>query len=73
MNARKAIELKFADGIIEEEKKTQENAAYSFSSKQVAENLINKISAKLKPETKEPVKTGRLVNTLKTELYKIKI
>lgn len=46
MNAKKAIELGFADGMLEDAKKTDVTVpAYAFSGREVAENLICKIAA----------------------------
>ena len=83
MNANKAVELGFADGILEDEK-TAEVAipAYAFSRKTVQAALMNKISAKVKPVQKddapaaEPEKPsepmGRSVDELKKRLNTIK-
>ena len=47
MNARKAIELGFADGMLTDEKKTvTDAAAFAFSSKAVERALLNKLAAK---------------------------
>ena len=74
MNANKAIELGFADGVLTDEKKTAiPTEAYAFSGKEVSENLLNKISAKAKMSEKpkdEP--TGRSVDMLKAQLHTIK-
>lgn len=67
MNSNKAIELGFADGILE---KTETQAvpedAYMFGAKEFEAKLVNKIS---KPMD-EP--KGRDIKTLKNELVKIK-
>ena len=67
MNARKAMELGFADGLLEDEKSPAEPEAYSFSSNAVEKALLNKISAKAekKPE-------GRCVADLRANLMTIK-
>ena len=73
MNAVKAVELGFADGLLQDEKTAVETEAYSFSSNAVEKALINKISAKAKlpePEIKKP--TGRSVTDLKANLMSIK-
>ena len=73
MNANKAIELKFADGIIEDEKKrTPSIPAYAFSRKTIATNLMNKLKEKeaVAIATKP---TGRSVDELKLSLYKNQI
>ena len=62
MNAKKAIELGFADEILTDEKlATAEVPAFAFSSKAVEAALMNKITAKAKPvvkaETKPKAKT----------------
>ena len=46
MNANKAVELGFADGVLEDEKTAAEIPAYAFSRKSVQAALMNKISAK---------------------------
>lgn len=71
MNANKAIELGFADGLIEDEKESLMLApAYAFSTHEFASNLLNKIADKNKvvPTPKE----GRKVSELKNELKTIK-
>ena len=55
MNAKKAIELGFADGLLTGEKHETEIEAYAFSGSSVEKALLNKISAKAKlpmPERK---------------------
>ena len=69
MNANKAIELGFADGILEDEKKTVTAVpAYAFSGKEVAQNLLCKIAEKQKPV--KPA--GRNIEALRRELNTIK-
>lgn len=65
MNAKKAVEMGFADGIIEDEKKTA-ISAFAFSRNTVNRNLINKLSDK----AKDTQKIGRSVDELKISLYK---
>ena len=67
MNAKKAMELGFADGLLQDEKSAADVEAYSFSSNSVEKALINRISAKAekKPE-------GRCVADLKANLLSIK-
>ena len=67
MNAKKAMELGFADGLLQDEKSAADVEAYSFSSNSVEKALINRISAKAekKPE-------GRCVADLKANLRSIK-
>lgn len=87
MNANKAVELGFADGILEDEKAVEITIpAYAFSRKTVQAALMNKISAKVKPVQKadipapaqtdtpaEPEEaTGRSVDELKARLNAIK-
>ena len=69
MNANKAIELKFADEILEDDKKKSSDVSFAFSAHEFATNLLNKIASK---ESTEPIKTGRKVSELKNELAKIK-
>lgn len=71
MNAKKAIELGFADAILTDEKRMATDDAYAFSSKAVEKALINRISAKAQPSPRnEP--HGRSVDELKARLKTIK-
>lgn len=56
MNAKKAIELGFADDILTDEKTVADVPAFAFSSKAVETALINKITAKAKPVVKDEPK-----------------
>ena len=67
MNAKRAVELGFADGILTDEKHSADAGGYAFSASQVERALINKISGRNKPE---PKPAGRSVQELKAELYK---
>lgn len=71
MNAKKAIELGFADDILTDEKLTAEVPAYAFSGKAAEAALLNKLTAKTAPP-KEPTapeeKPGRSVNELMERL-----
>lgn len=69
MNAKKAIEMGFADGILTDEKKVQtEESSFAFSQKQVNNVLLNKIATKSKPN--EP--SGRSFDVLMDRLNLIK-
>lgn len=58
MNANKAVELGFADGVLEDEKlKDVTVPAYAFSRKNMQAELMNKISAKAKKTTPVVEKT----------------
>jgi ATP-dependent Clp protease protease subunit len=69
MNAQKAVELGFADGILTDEKHSTDTEGYAFSASAVERALINKISVKAKAEP-EPKPAGRSVQELKAALYK---
>lgn len=69
MNAGKAVELGFADGILADEKHSTDTEGYAFSASAVERALINKISVKAKAEPDQKP-TGRSVQELKAELYK---
>ena len=71
MNAKKAIELGFADEILTDEKRAVPTEAYAFTGKTIAKALINKISAKAKPK-QESKPIGRSVDELKARLHTIK-
>lgn len=65
MNAKKAIELGFADGLLEDNKNTEDDEGYMFSASAVERTLINKIT------NKNPINNmGRNVDKLKSQLYK---
>lgn len=65
MNAKKAIELGFADGLLEDNKNTEDDEGYMFSASAVERTLINKINQK------NPINNvGRNVDKLKSKLYK---
>ena len=68
MNAGKALELNFIDGIMEDEKKMQVHP-FEFSESVTENRLVNKITAKM-PQKKETVISGRSVDELKSALYK---
>ena len=68
MNAKKCVELGFADALIEDSKLIADNEAYSFSASMAERVLINKITEKMKPT--EEVKSGRSVDDLRASLYK---
>lgn len=66
MNANKALELGFADGILTDERKSAPTEdSFEFSVSAVERTLINKLSAKTE---KKP--QGRSVSELKASLYK---
>ena len=68
MNAKKAIELHFADGILEDSKKETPVEAYAFASREFDMQLVNKIASK----TRKEVRTGRSISELKNKLKTIK-
>ena len=72
MNANKAIELKFIDGVLEDEKKTVVLPAYAFSSREFANTLLNKIAMKDKVDTATTLKEGRNVSELKNSINTLK-
>lgn len=67
MNAKKAIELGFADGMLGNENNTL-TESYAFSTHECANNLLNKIN-RVEPTT---IKEGRSVDALKIQLNTIK-
>ena len=67
MNAKKAIELGFADDLLTDEKLTAESEAYAFSVNAVEKALINSISRKAEKKT-----AGRSVDELRQRLNTIK-
>jgi len=65
LNANKAIELGFADGVLEDEKKRvqTEDITYAFGRRAVTNALLNKLYPK-----KPPAKTGTPVESLEKRL-----
>jgi ATP-dependent Clp protease protease subunit len=79
MNANKAIELGFADGIIEKDDAQNAipiNDSVMFSQKAVSNALMNKLSAKYKPPAEKQaeiqVPTGHSVDTIMERLENIR-
>lgn len=73
INAKKAIELGFADGMLESEKTATE--AYMFSERETDNALWNKLTAQVVAKnatTEAPAPVGRKISELKNELGKIK-
>ena len=72
MNAKKAIELGFADGELVDEKKVADNAAFSFSGKQAEKALLNKLEEKFKNEMFKPASEGARIGDLEKRLSLLK-
>lgn len=76
MNAYKAIELGFADGILEDDKRTAaEMPAYAFSGRETETRLLNKLEAHFRPKTAEPERpaiAGTPIDELEKRLNLIK-
>lgn len=79
MNARRAIELGFADGMLGGDGIIDDAPAYEFSGKTAETSLINKINKKARhekppdePNTNEPVSRGRSVDVLMERLSLLK-
>ena len=70
MNVNKAIELGFANGILEDNKKSTARDAYSFSTKHAQVALVNKITDKYRPQAEQ--KTGTHLLELEKRLHLIK-
>ena len=68
MNAKKAIELKFADGLLEDGPTDAPIEAYAFASREFDKALVNKIASKARKE----VNVGRNIKELKNSLKTIK-
>lgn len=72
MNAKKAIELGFADGELVDEKKVAVDAAFSFSGKQAEKALLNKLEEKFKNEMFKPASEGARIGDLEKRLSLLK-
>lgn len=68
MNANKAIELGFADGILEDNKKVAPTKAYAFASREFEQKLLNKMAVKEETTSQK----GRSVEELKNKLVTLK-
>ena len=66
MNASKAIELGFADALLENKKTANIMESYVFSQRKVDAALLNKMTAKTIDKANQP--TGRNVDELKNQL-----
>lgn len=67
MNANKAIELGFADGVLEDSKRHQATPTYAFSRRAVTNSLLDKVKTKEQPQPKsEP--QGALAESLQKRL-----
>jgi ATP-dependent Clp protease protease subunit len=51
LSANKAVELGFADGVLEDAKRAKPAGAYAFSRWAVTNSLLDKVRAKIKPNT----------------------
>lgn len=78
MNANKAIELGFADGMLMNDQRYTIDSAYAFSGKAVDAALVNKLRAKAEPAekttltAKAEVPEGRCVDELMQRLNLLK-
>ena len=71
MNAKKAIELHFADGMLSEPAASPaDEAAYAFSGKMAEHELFNRITEEIRQEA--PARHGRSVDELMGRLNLIK-
>jgi ATP-dependent Clp protease protease subunit len=64
LNANKAIELGFADGILEDEKKRVAAETYAFSRRAVTNSLLDKV----RPKQAKQLKNGTPVESLEKRL-----
>ena len=67
MNANKAIELGFADGVLEDSKRHQATPTYAFSRRAVTNSLLDKVKTKEQPKP-EPEPQGVLAESLQMRL-----
>lgn len=71
MNAKKAVELGFADALLEDAKRAVNVEAYSFSTTSIENAIMNKIAAKVKAKAAEKPE-GRSVDELMERLNLLK-
>jgi len=74
LNAKKAIELGFADGILEDEKKRvhKDDVTYAFSRRAVTNSLLDKLKIVRQPQTEKAANTGVRADDLYKRLDLIK-
>lgn len=72
MNSNKAIELGFADGVLEDNKKDNKDTSYAFSGKNIETVLLNKLTNKYKSTKKEQVEDETSIDILEKRLQLIK-
>ncbi len=74
LNAKKAIELGFADGILEDEKKRvhKDDVTYAFSRRAVTNSLLDKLKIVRQPQTEKAANTGVRADDLYKRLNLIK-
>ena len=73
MNAKKAVELGFCDGILEDKKKQTENhEPFAFSDKAIEKAIVAKMMATISPKPNPKPKTGRSVDELMERLNLLK-
>ena len=71
MNAKKAVELGFADDLMEDSKRIADVTAYSFSTTTIEKAIMNKIAAKVKARAADKPE-GRSVDELLERLNLMK-
>ncbi len=71
MNAKKAVELGFADALLEDAKRAVNVEAYSFSTTSIENAIMNKIAAKVKAKAADKPE-GRSVDELMERLNLLK-
>ena len=71
MNAKKAVELGFADALLEDAKRALNVEAYSFSTTSIENAIMNKIAAKVKAKAADKPE-GRSVDELMERLNLLK-
>ena len=71
MNAKKAVDLGFADALLEDTKRTVNVEAYSFSTTSIENAIMNKIAAKVKAKAADKPE-GRSVDELMERLNLLK-
>ena len=67
MNANKAIELGFAEGVLEDSKRHQATPTYAFSRRAVTNSLLDKVKIKEQPQPKSELQ-GVLAESLQKRL-----
>jgi ATP-dependent Clp protease protease subunit len=68
LSANKAVELGFADGVLEDGKRAKQAETYAFSRRSVTNSLLSKVKAKTKPASPKETESKTIIKSLSERL-----